>query len=166
MVFTKENVEKSALSKGCEFTSQQPSKRGVLREEYQLACKPGSVRLRPRPERGSHSSGTTLARRLMQPTRMTGPETGWSACARRVIPIRFCSRWGLPCRRCHQRRGGLLPHPFTLTRSEPGGLLSVALSLRSPSPDVIRHRMSMEPGLSSPATFRSLPERPSSRLTR
>ncbi|AGB71663.1 hypothetical protein RTCIAT899_CH11410 [Rhizobium tropici CIAT 899] len=49
---------------------------------------------------------------------MTGPETGWSACALRVIPIRFCSRWGFPCRRCCQRRGGLLPHPFTLTRSE------------------------------------------------
>jgi hypothetical protein len=31
----------------------------------------------------------------------------------------------------------------------------VALSLKSPSPDVIRHRMSMEPGLSSLATFRS-----------
>lgn len=31
-----------------------------------------------------------------------------------------------------------------------GGLLSVALSLGSPPPDVIRHRLSMEPGLSSP----------------
>jgi len=30
-----------------------------------------------------------------------------------------------------------------------GGLLSVALSLRSPSPDVIRHHFSVEPGLSS-----------------
>jgi len=27
-----------------------------------------------KPERGSHSSGTTLARCLLQPTRMTGPE--------------------------------------------------------------------------------------------
>ena len=112
-----------------------------LGKEYQLACKPGSVRLRPRPERGSHSSGTTLARRLMQPTRMTGPETGWSACARRVIPIRFCSRWGLPCRPCHQRRGGLLPHPFTLTRSRGnrrftfcGTFPEVALAGRYPAP--------------------------------
>jgi len=42
---------------------------------------------------------------------------------RAVIPIRSCSRWGLPCQRCRQRRGGLLPHPFTLTlassQSEP-----------------------------------------------
>ena len=30
-----------------------------------------------------------------------------------------------------------------------GGLLSVALSLESPLPDVIRHRVSVEPGLSS-----------------
>ena len=35
-----------------------------------------------------------------------------------------------------------------------GGSFSVALSLGLPPPDVIRHRMSMEPGLSSPATFR------------
>ena len=82
----------------------------------QLACKPGSVwPRRQAPERGSHSSGTTFARRLSQPTRMTDPETGWNACALRVIPIRFCSRWGLPCRPCCQARGGLLPHPFTLT---------------------------------------------------
>ena len=32
----------------------------------------------------------------------------------------------------------------------PGGLLSVALSLGSPPPDVIRRRVSVEPGLSSP----------------
>jgi len=30
----------------------------------------------------------------------------------------------------------------------------VALSLGFPPPDVIRHRLSMEPGLSSPAAFR------------
>ncbi len=71
-----------------------------------------------KPERGSHSSGTALARSLAQPTRMTGPETGRNACAIHVIPIRFCSRWGLPCRPCCHARGGLLPHPFTLTRHE------------------------------------------------
>jgi hypothetical protein len=34
----------------------------------------------------------------------------------RTIPIRSCSRRGLPCRFCCQIRGGLLPHLFTLTR--------------------------------------------------
>ncbi len=33
-----------------------------------------------------------------------------------AIPIRFCSRWGLPCRPRCRGRGALLPHPFTLTR--------------------------------------------------
>ena len=80
-----------------------------------MACKPGSVWLRPKPERGSHSSGTGLAPGLVQPTRITGPETGWTARAIHVIPIRSCSRWGLPCRPCCHGRGGLLPHPFTLT---------------------------------------------------
>jgi hypothetical protein len=43
-----------------------------------------------------------------------------------------------------------LPSPF---EKGIGGLLSVALSLRSPSPGVTRHRVSVEPGLSSLHTF-------------
>jgi hypothetical protein len=31
-------------------------------------------------------------------------------------PMWPCSRWGLPCRLRHRRRGGLLPRRFTLTR--------------------------------------------------
>ncbi len=72
----------------------------------------------------------------------------------RTVPIRSCSRWGLPCRRRYRRRGALLPHRFTLTAAYAtprGGLFSVALSLGSRLPDVSRHRLSMEPGLSSPA---------------
>jgi len=42
-----------------------------------------------------------------------------------------------------------------------GGLFSVALSLGSPPPDVIRHRVSLEPGLSSASR-----RRPSGRLAR
>src|ERR1700730_12587925 len=49
--------------------------------------------------------------------------------------------------------------------ASPGGSFSVALSLGVPPPDVIRHRMSMEPGLSSPKAFRPEWERPSGRLT-
>jgi hypothetical protein len=33
----------------------------------------------------------------------------------RAVPIRSCSRWGLPCRRRCRPRGALLPHLFTLT---------------------------------------------------
>src|ERR1700759_4240181 len=36
-----------------------------------------------------------------------------SACA---VPIRSCSRWGLPCRLRCRKRGALLPHLFTLAR--------------------------------------------------
>ena len=76
----------------------------------------------------------------------------------RTAPIRSCSRWGLPCHPCCQGRGALLPHRFTRARVnaaaslaaiQPGGLFSVALSLRSPSPVVNRHRIPVEPGLSS-----------------
>ena len=46
-----------------------------------------------------------------------------------------------------------------LPRNFRGGPFSVALSLGLPPPDVIRRRLSMEPGLSSPAK-----ERPPGRL--
>ncbi len=92
-----------------------------------------------------------------------------------LLPVGFAVPLALPQTRC------ALTAPFHPYRGAPsylprftgegkgggrGGLFSVALSLGSPPPDVIRHRMSMEPGLSSPAAFRRLPGRPSGRLTR
>ena len=67
--------------------------------------------------RDGHSSGTAVAGRLKQPTRATirrriqGFLNRETPC---VAPIRFCSRWGLPCRSCCHARGALLPHRFTL----------------------------------------------------
>jgi hypothetical protein len=90
---------------------------------------------------------------------------------RPAIPMRSCSRWGLPCRRRYRRRGALLPHRFTLTCAPAlagrgtGGLLSVALSLGSPPPGITRHRVSVEPGLSSNPPSPASP-RSSSRLAR
>lgn len=40
---------------------------------------------------------------------------------------------------CYQRSGGLLPHTFSPLPACAGGIVSVALSLRFPSADVIRH---------------------------
>ena len=141
--------------------------RRVLRRTpltHQPACKPGSVGHRPQ---GPHVTAIPLERQFLgASSNLPGRpiQTPISEISPRAAPIRFCSRWGLPCRSRCRNRGALLPHRFTLAR-EAGGLFSVALSLRLPPPDVIRHRMSKEPGLSSPAIFRSLPKRPSSRLT-
>lgn len=66
------------------------------------------------------------------------------------VPTWSCFGWGLPCQLCHQNCGALLPqpfHPYLLKRT--GGLFSVALSLRSPSLDVIQHPDPVKPGLSS-----------------
>ena len=52
-----------------------------------------------------------------------------------------------------------LPSRLMALRPRSGGLLSVALSLGSPPPDVIRRRIRMEPGLSS-----AFQRRPSGRL--
>jgi len=142
-----------------------PERSEIGRRSGQTACKPGSV---PACARDGHSSGTPVAGRLARPTRAAGPPTCLPRAinARRAAPIRSCSRWGLPCRLRCRRRGALLPHPFTLARGGPeagaGGLLSVALSLGSPPPGVTRHRVVVEPGLSS-RPLRG--ERPSGRLT-
>ncbi len=87
----------------------------VRKGECQPACKPGSVRRGTNAARDDHSSGTPVAGRLTQPTRAAGLETGRNPFGFHAAPIRFCSRWGLPCRFRCRSRGGLLPHPFTLT---------------------------------------------------
>jgi len=89
---------------------------------------------------------------LARPTRAAAREPAWRP-KPPAAPTWSCSRWGLPCRVRHRPRGALLPHPFTLTsvaEATGGGLLSVALSLGSPPPGVTRHRVPVEPGLSSP----------------
>jgi len=58
----------------------------------------------------------------------------------------------------------LSPLPRVAPEDGHGGLLSVALSLGSPPPAVSRHRVSMEPGLSSSAAFRLSRMRPPGRL--
>ncbi len=66
---------------------------------------------------------------------------------------------------CYQRCGALLPHLFTLTRQSyktAGGIFSAALSRGSPLPAINRHRVSMEPGLSS---HKQVCKRPSDHLT-
>jgi len=61
--------------------------------------------------RGDHSSGTLVTERLEQPTL----ELGRAALDRSSTWP--CSERGLPCHRRYRRRGGLLPHRFTLTWS-------------------------------------------------
>jgi hypothetical protein len=93
---------------------------------YQPACKPGFVGHRPlaRTIRDGHSSGTMFAHCLEQPTR-TASLTSPPRCyrfrerTRVAVPIRSCSRCGLPCRFRCRTRGALLPHLFTLTRPLP-----------------------------------------------
>ena len=99
----------------------------------------------------NHLSRPDVAIRLKQPTRDT---TG-----SRIISVRSCFGWGLHSHFCYQKRGELLPRLFTLTCIN-RRLFSVALSLRSPSLDVIQHHCSVGPGLSSYAAFQPCYTRP------
>jgi hypothetical protein len=116
------------------------------------------------PMRDGHSSWTPVARRLQQPTRTAGSgHRSRSAKAPRrpysvLLPVGFAVPPALPPARCaltapfHPCCAPLpLPPPQAGEgRVGDSGLFSVALSLGSRPPDVIRHRLSMEPGLSSP----------------
>ena len=144
-------------------------------ENCQSACKPGSV---GSELPGDHSSGTALARRLEQPTRTTGPEKGW--CLRTASSLFGLAPGGVcPAALVAKDAVGSYPtvSPLPRQRFGPcpipahdgigeggsnrrrGGLFSVALSLGSPPPDVIRHRFSVEPGLSSPRNLSVIAER-------
>ena len=103
-----------------------------------------------RQQLGDHSSRRTVARPLKQPTRAVDAKHT-SLTLRSGAPPLFglapggvyhaASVAGRAVRSC--RTLSTLP-----CRSD-GGLLSVALSLGSPPPAVNRHRVSVEPGLSS-----------------
>jgi hypothetical protein len=74
-----------------------------------------------------------------------------------------CSDWGLPCRRCCQRRGGLLPHRFTLTRRLPAGRSVFCGPVRRLSaPRRYLAVYPLELGLSSSASQRPRPSRSAS----
>ena len=85
----------------------------------QPVCKPGSGWHAGKP---AYVTAIPLGRRLPGassnlPGRQDLDTTRSSRLARnpRAVPIRSCSRWGLPCRRRCRPRGALLPHRFTLT---------------------------------------------------
>src|SRR5450631_1811101 len=117
---------------------------GVLRrtphfQRYQPACKPGFVghRLLAQTIRDGHSSGTTFARCLEQPTRtasLTLP-CGVIAFANIprchpysvLLPVWFAMPFPLPETRCALTAPF---HPYSVRRR--GGSFSVALSLGSP----------------------------------
>jgi len=105
-------------------------------QKYQPACKPGSVGHHSLAQaiRDGHSSGTMLAHGLEQPTRTASLTSPCGVITRRrtyrvAVPIRFCSRCGLPCRFRCRIRGALLPHLFTLTAPKPRGRRRAVRSL-------------------------------------
>ena len=79
-----------------------------------------------------------------------------------LLPVGFTVPPPLPATRCALTAPF---HPYRRAEAPAGGLLSVALSLGSPPPAVNRHRVSVEPGLSSPGAAKPHRRRPSGRLT-
>jgi hypothetical protein len=116
----------------------------------QPACKPGSVWGDGLPAMTIHLRRALLRASSNQPGRRPGnlPGSALRRCLCRpysvLLPAGFTVPRLLPAARC-ALTAPFHPYPGRVR----GGLLSVALSLGSPPPDVIRRRVSLEPGLSS-----------------
>ena len=113
-----------------------------------------------------HSSGTPVTGRLVRPTRAAARKPACRTLAG-APPLRGLAPGGVyhagPVAGTAVRSYRTLSPLPSLAEASEGGLLSVALSLGSPPPGITRHRVSMEPGLSSP---RRSGRRPSDRLAR
>ncbi len=96
-------------------------------------------------KRDGHSSGTAITDGLMQPTRTTTWKYAWQ-CLSSLLGL---APGGVYHARLITDPAVCSYHTLSPLPRMRGGLLSVALSLRFPSPGVTRHRISMEPGLSS-----------------
>ena len=138
--------------------------------EYYSARRPVSrVLSGALPPVDSHSSGTPVAGRLARPTRESGAGRRLDRLPGPILlsglaPGGVCRAGTVagPAVRSYRTVSPLPRGP----KAPAGGLFSVALSLRSLSPGVTRHRLPVEPGLSSTAAIKPRRQRPSSRLAR
>ena len=145
-------VPKARISRFWDFMGEgRQRSRSLSRKNCQMACKPGSV---PRKRGGDHSSGMPVARHLVQPTRtafrkqnspLPCKQDGTCRSYLVLLPVGFTVPLLLPDARCALTAPF---HPYLVPCGQ-GGLLSVALSLGLPPPGVTRHRVFVEPGLSS-----------------
>lgn len=160
-----EAVPQKCLNRGLARRRKPPDPVQLsLREKCQLACKPGSVWPSPCDE---NVAAIHLGRMLPRASRnLPGRWAGNSPRRFPFAPPLFGFAPGGVCLAAPvaRRAVGSYPTLSPLPRQCRGGLLSVALSLGSPPPAVSRHRVSMEPGLSSPAAFRLSRARPPGQL--
>jgi hypothetical protein len=136
----------------------------------QPAYKPGSGRHANTRMRDGHSSGTPVTRRLKQPTRTAGsghhPE---AVLAHGFAPSLFGLAPGGVCHAAAVTVDAVRSYrtfsPLPRLKKHRGGMFSVALSLDSHPPDVIRHHFVRGARTFLSGTLSALPERPSDRLT-
>jgi hypothetical protein len=125
----------------------------------QSACKPGSVWLGARGAFAPRVTAIPLGRpspdassnQPERPARRTGLKRAARPCRSYsvLLPAGLAMPPTLPPARCALTAPFHPYRPAASCERSTGGLLSVALSLGSPPPDVIRRRVSVEPGLSS-----------------
>jgi len=139
------------------------------RRPYRVTKPVSRVLYRAAKRGDGHSSRASLAARLMQPTRAAHLKADWKRSPASTPPLFGLAPGGV-CRAAFVTKDAvrsyrtLSPLP-SFAKAMEGGLLSVALSLGSPPPEVIRHRASWSPDFPLRHTRYFQAERPSGLLT-
>ena len=146
-------LRKTCLSLSIIQSVSQPTHLNYLKNRKNVRRPISRVLFPPSPAGDGHSSRVSVAEHLARPTRAA--DSGIKSAERTacrpylvLLPVGFTLPAPLPRPRCALTAPF---HPYPRTSRHAGGLLSVALSLRSPSPGVTRHCIPVEPGLSSPS---------------
>ena len=152
---TRQRTGAAALAGGVQIRGATAFRLGARGLRRQTACKPGSVPARGRRwpficDARHEAPGATDPDDCAETRLPVPPSRKWPTCRPYLVllPVGFTLPSPLPATRCALTAPF---HPCRRAKSPAGGLLSVALSLGSPPPGVTRHRVSVEPGLSSPA---------------
>ena len=130
--------------------------RAICRGLGRTPCKPVSVPV------GRRAAAIHLGRLLPDASSdLPGTQARRAAASPPIWP---CSAWGLPCHPDCPGRGALLPHHFTLTPANRGGIFSAALSVdtlfRGCRPAVSRHAALRRPDFPRCPKAPRLPGRP------
>jgi hypothetical protein len=124
----------------------------MVRDLYQPACKPGFVWRAVLARVMAIPLGRPLpAASSNQPGQRSGDGFKDSSSEERLMLPLFGLAPGGACHAAHVAMRAVRSYR-TVSPLPCGGLFSVALSLGLPPPEVIRHRVSVEPGLSSAMT--------------
>ena len=110
-------------NRGCRFLTRELVSRILFDAVIPLGAALPRTLISDLPGGSRRCMRSPFEQHMPEPLERIGPmrSAAWLR-AGASLPIWSCSVWGLPCRRHYCRRGALLPHLFTLTRTGRPGI--------------------------------------------